>query len=155
MSSPVSSLRILPAEAESPLEAESLAPAEAGGGFADSLRGAIDEMGQLSSQADTKVASVLEGSGTDVHSALIAVEKADLFQRVRGLPANIHRPRPERKRMTNVGHAEQDIVNRREPFDQRMILENGRRAAAVTFHGGGRIERAEIRKHDLSMFRRD
>jgi flagellar hook-basal body complex protein FliE len=78
MSSPVSSLRILPAEVESPLGGASLAPAEAGGGFADTLRGAIDEMGQLSAQADTKVASVLEGSGTDVHSALIAVEKADL-----------------------------------------------------------------------------
>ena len=78
MSSPVSSLRILPAEVESPLEAASLVPAEAGGGFADTLRGAIDEMGQLSSQADTKVAGVLEGSGADVHSALIAVEKADL-----------------------------------------------------------------------------
>jgi hypothetical protein len=36
-------------------------------------------MGQLSSQAETKVAGVLEGTGTDVHSALIAVEKADLF----------------------------------------------------------------------------
>ena len=36
-----------------------------------------------------------------------------------------------------------------------MILEDCRGAAAVTFHGGGRIERAEIRKHDLTMLRRD
>jgi flagellar hook-basal body complex protein FliE len=75
MSSPVSSLRILPAEIES---AAAGFPAASGGGFAATLRGAMDEMGELSSQAETKVASVLEGNGTDVHSALIAVEKADL-----------------------------------------------------------------------------
>ena len=74
MSSPVSSLRILPAEIES---AASGFPA-AGTGFADTLRSAIDEMGELGSQAETKVAGVLEGNGADVHSALIAVEKADL-----------------------------------------------------------------------------
>jgi len=75
MSSPVSSLRILPSE----IESGTLDPAVAsGGGFAETLRGAMDEMGHLNSQAETKVASVLEGNGTDVHSALIAVEKADL-----------------------------------------------------------------------------
>jgi flagellar hook-basal body complex protein FliE len=77
MSSPVSSLRILPSEMEG-VGATGLAPAPSGGGFADTLKSAIDEMGQLSSQAETKVAGVLEGGGTDVHSALIAVEKADL-----------------------------------------------------------------------------
>jgi flagellar hook-basal body complex protein FliE len=75
MSSPVSPLRILPAEIESGASVESPAT---GGGFADSLRSAMDEMGELSSQAETKVAGVLEGTGVDVHSALIAVEKADL-----------------------------------------------------------------------------
>jgi flagellar hook-basal body complex protein FliE len=75
MSSPVSALRILPAEIES---AAGAFPPASEGGFADTLRGAMDEMGQLSSQAETKVAGVLEGNGTDVHSALIAVEKADL-----------------------------------------------------------------------------
>jgi flagellar hook-basal body complex protein FliE len=74
MSSPVSSLRILPAEIESAV-GEFPPPA---GGFADTLRGAMDEMGELGSEAETKVASVLAGNGTDVHSALIAVEKADL-----------------------------------------------------------------------------
>jgi flagellar hook-basal body complex protein FliE len=73
MSSPVSPLRILPAEIESPA-----APAAEGGGFAATLRDAIDEMGELSSQAQDQVSSVLEGSGGDVHTALIAVEKADL-----------------------------------------------------------------------------
>jgi flagellar hook-basal body complex protein FliE len=74
MSSPISSLRILPAEIQS--AAESASPS--GSGFADTLRGALDEMGELSSQAETKVAGVLTGNGTDVHTALIAVEKADL-----------------------------------------------------------------------------
>jgi flagellar hook-basal body complex protein FliE len=75
MTSPVSSLRILPSEIESGA-AESAAAS--GGGFADTLRGAMKEMGELSAQAETKVAGVLTGTGTDVHSALIAVEKADL-----------------------------------------------------------------------------
>src|SRR5713226_7552556 len=74
MSSPVSSLRILPAEIAS---AAGPSPAS-GGGFAATLRGAMDEMGEMSSQAESKVASVLAGNGADVHSALIAVEKADL-----------------------------------------------------------------------------
>ena len=79
MSSPVSALRILPAEIESAAGGSpTVSGSVAGGGFADTLRGAMDEMGQLSSQAETKVAGVLEGNGTDVHSALIAVEKADL-----------------------------------------------------------------------------
>lgn len=75
MSSPVSSLRILPAEIES---ASAEFPSTSGGGFADTLRDAMDEMGQLDAQAETRVGSVLEGTGGDVHSALIAVEKADL-----------------------------------------------------------------------------
>jgi flagellar hook-basal body complex protein FliE len=49
-----------------------------GGGFAETLRGAMDEMGSLQGAAESKVADVLEGSGGDVHSALIAVERADL-----------------------------------------------------------------------------
>ncbi len=76
MSSPVSSLRILPAEIES--TAAGFPEASAGGGFADTLRDAMGEMGNLQSQAEGKVAGVLEGTGGDVHTALIAVEKADL-----------------------------------------------------------------------------
>jgi flagellar hook-basal body complex protein FliE len=70
-----SSLRILPADSGSaPLSADD-AP---GAGFRDVLHSAIDDIQQLESQADAKVAGVLTGSGTDVHSAMIAVEKADL-----------------------------------------------------------------------------
>ena len=76
MSSPISALRILPAEMESAAAGGS--PAASGEGFADTLRGAMNEMGELGSQAETKVAGVLAGNGADVHTALIAVEKADL-----------------------------------------------------------------------------
>jgi flagellar hook-basal body complex protein FliE len=75
MSSPISFLRILPAEMESPATEF---PAASGGSFADRLRGAMDEMGDLSAPAEGKIAGVLAGNGTDAHSALIAVEKTDL-----------------------------------------------------------------------------
>lgn len=47
-------------------------------GFLETLRGAMDQVNELQSTANTKVAGVLDGSGMDVHSAMIAVEKADL-----------------------------------------------------------------------------
>jgi flagellar hook-basal body complex protein FliE len=46
--------------------------------FLDTLHAAVDQVGQLQSQADTQVASMLNGNGQDVHSAMIAVEKANL-----------------------------------------------------------------------------
>ncbi len=75
MSSPISSLRILPAEADITAD-QTAAPSE--GGFAATLHSAMDEMSALGAQAETKVADALTGTGGDVHSALIAVEKADL-----------------------------------------------------------------------------
>jgi flagellar hook-basal body complex protein FliE len=47
-------------------------------GFVETLRGAMDQVNQLQQTADAKVGALLDGSGMDVHSALIAVEKADL-----------------------------------------------------------------------------
>ena len=71
----ISSIRILPAEAD----VSSLRPSTSSeAGFRDVLHSAIDDIQQLESQAQAKVAGVLEGNGADVHSALIAVEKADL-----------------------------------------------------------------------------
>jgi flagellar hook-basal body complex protein FliE len=70
----ISSLRILPAEAD-----VSLRPSTPDGpAFREVLHSAVDDIQQLESQAQAKVAGVLEGNGADVHSALIAVEKADL-----------------------------------------------------------------------------
>jgi flagellar hook-basal body complex protein FliE len=78
MSAAIPSLRILPAEAESAsLQSSSLGAGE-DSGFLNVLHSAMDDMQQLQGQAEAKVAGVLEGNGADVHTALIAVEKADL-----------------------------------------------------------------------------
>jgi flagellar hook-basal body complex protein FliE len=42
------------------------------------LRGAVDQVNQLQSDASTKVSSMLSGNGQDIHSTMIAVQKADL-----------------------------------------------------------------------------
>ncbi|MGP0020514.1 MAG: flagellar hook-basal body complex protein FliE [Candidatus Sulfotelmatobacter sp.] len=76
MSGAISSLRILPAEA-GPASLRSPASTSESG-FRDVLHSAIDDIQQLEGQAETKVAGVIEGNGADVHSAMIAVEKADL-----------------------------------------------------------------------------
>lgn len=71
----ITSLRILPAE----LDTATIRPATASEpDFRHVLHGAIDDIQQLEAQAQQKVAGVLAGNGSDVHSALIAVEKADL-----------------------------------------------------------------------------
>jgi flagellar hook-basal body complex protein FliE len=49
-----------------------------GSGFLDTLHSAVNQVSQLQSEADTQVASMLNGNGQDVHSAMIAVEKANL-----------------------------------------------------------------------------
>ena len=75
MNGAISSLRILPADTG----ISALPSADASEpGFRDVLHSAIDDIQQLEGQAETKVAGVLTGNGADVHSAMIAVEKADL-----------------------------------------------------------------------------
>ncbi len=75
MSGAISSLRILPAE----IDTAALRPSgQPGSGFADVLDSAMNDMAELQGQAEEKVAGVLGGNGVDVHSAMIAVEKADL-----------------------------------------------------------------------------
>lgn len=46
--------------------------------FMGTLRNAMDQVNQLQSEADGKVTQLLTGNGQDVHSAMIAVEKANL-----------------------------------------------------------------------------
>ncbi len=75
MSSAISSLRILPAD----VDWGGFQPAASSeAGFREVLHSAIDDVQKLEGQAEAKVAGVLSGNGSDVHSALIAVEKADL-----------------------------------------------------------------------------
>jgi flagellar hook-basal body complex protein FliE len=74
MADPISNLRILPSDAGA--SAKSVAPRE--WGFMETLRGAMDQTKELQGTADAKVAGLLDGSGMDVHTAMIAVEQADL-----------------------------------------------------------------------------
>jgi flagellar hook-basal body complex protein FliE len=46
--------------------------------FMEALQGAMDQVEQLHQDAQGKVVGMLDGSGEDVHSAMIAVEKASL-----------------------------------------------------------------------------
>ena len=46
--------------------------------FFDALQGAMNQVEQLHASAEGQVAGMLDGAGGDVHSAMIAVEKAGL-----------------------------------------------------------------------------
>ncbi len=74
MSNPISSIGSMPSGATN---ASSIrGPRE--WGFVETLRGAMEQVNDLQNTAESKVGTLLEGSGMDVHSAMIAVEKADL-----------------------------------------------------------------------------
>lgn len=49
-----------------------------GAGFMDTLRTTINQVDELRTDAQSKVGDLLRGDGQDIHSAMIAVEKADL-----------------------------------------------------------------------------
>jgi flagellar hook-basal body complex protein FliE len=74
MSNTISTLRILPAEIE-PIRPRAK-PEESE--FTGTLRAAMDDLESVHAQAERKVSELLEGNGMDVHSAMIAVEKAEL-----------------------------------------------------------------------------
>jgi flagellar hook-basal body complex protein FliE len=47
-------------------------------GFGKVLREAVTQIDQAQDQAQTKIGQVMQGNGGDLHTAMIAVEKADL-----------------------------------------------------------------------------
>ena len=69
-------LRILPAD----LPQAAARTAEAGGesSFGEALKDAVADVENSGLDANYKVSSLLEGTGADVHDAMIAMEKADL-----------------------------------------------------------------------------
>jgi flagellar hook-basal body complex protein FliE len=73
MNNSISSIRILPADI-------GIAPTGVaeGGKFFETLQQSIDEVGGAQGDPATQVAQLLNGKGADLHSAMIAVEKADL-----------------------------------------------------------------------------
>jgi flagellar hook-basal body complex protein FliE len=48
------------------------------GGFGASLKNAIDRVGELSDASDKQVSELVQGDRQDIHSVMIAVEKADI-----------------------------------------------------------------------------
>jgi len=78
MNNPIAPIRILPADITSP-SAPSVAPAGEGkDDFLSTLQQSMDAVEGAQGDAQTQVAQLLNGKGADLHSALIAVEKADL-----------------------------------------------------------------------------
>src|ERR1022692_4115614 len=73
MTNSISSIRILPADINP-------APAgtPSGGKFLETLQQSMDQVEGAQGDAATEVAQLLNGKGADLHSAMIAVEKADL-----------------------------------------------------------------------------
>jgi flagellar hook-basal body complex protein FliE len=75
MSSAISGIRILPAE----IESSQVRPKPGGGStFGDVLRGAVAETDSLQQTAEEQIGEMMKGNGSDVHQAMISVEKADL-----------------------------------------------------------------------------
>lgn len=68
-------LRILPAEVEFTRSAEKGSSEE---DFGAALKNAVEQVDTFQAQANQKIGDLLGGGDVDVHSAMIAVEKADL-----------------------------------------------------------------------------
>jgi|SRR5271170_7484125 len=73
MNNSIPSLRIMPAD----MGAAPTAATE-GGKFLETLQQSIDQAEGAQGDAASQVAQLLNGQGADLHSAMIAVEKADL-----------------------------------------------------------------------------
>jgi len=71
----------LPAAFPGTLPTSPTAPTDADGeqgGFGATLRTAIDRVGELSDASDQQVSELVQGERQDIHSVMIAVEKADI-----------------------------------------------------------------------------
>jgi flagellar hook-basal body complex protein FliE len=73
MNNSISPVRILPAELGTPR-----VRSKEGGNFMETLQQTMDEVQGAQGDAQNKVSELLNGAGTDLHRAMIAVEKADL-----------------------------------------------------------------------------
>jgi len=75
----ISSIRILPADVTRPGAAGTVAPAADGqDSFLGTLQQSMDAVEGAQGEAAAQVAQLLNGKGADLHTAMIAVEKADL-----------------------------------------------------------------------------
>lgn len=74
--SPLSPLS--PIGAAKPAQGNGPAGAEGELGFGDLLKQALQEVNQASAQAEVEARNLMTGEGADMHSAMLAVQKADL-----------------------------------------------------------------------------
>ena len=73
MNNSISPIRILPADVGT-----AVTGAAGSGKFLETLQQSMDQVEGAQGDAATEVAQLLNGKGADLHSAMIAVEKADL-----------------------------------------------------------------------------
>ena len=73
----ISGIRITFAEPVNPKPVQQT-PAAEDGSFTQSLTNAMDKVESLRTDAQQQVASLLSGNGGELHSTMIAVEKADV-----------------------------------------------------------------------------
>ncbi len=79
MTNSISSLRILPAEISPASTAGAVsAGGEEQGNFLSTLEQSMNAVEGAQGEAENQVAQLLNGQGADLHTAMIAVEKADL-----------------------------------------------------------------------------
>jgi flagellar hook-basal body complex protein FliE len=74
MNNAISGIRILPVDVGTTPTRPTVTPEK----FADTLENAMQQVESSQAEAQNKVTELLNGQGLDVHSAMIAVEKADL-----------------------------------------------------------------------------
>ena len=79
MNNTISPIRILPADITTPTPPASVTPGGEGeDSFLSTLQQSMDAVEGAQGDAQTQVAQLLNGQGADLHTAMIAVEKADL-----------------------------------------------------------------------------
>ena len=78
MSSPIQAFSSVEQIAQSAGNVSSAGGPGDGSDFLQTLDGMLNQVGDMQTNAQQQVSDLLQGDGQDVHSAMIAVEKADL-----------------------------------------------------------------------------
>jgi|HubBroStandDraft_6_1064221.scaffolds.fasta_scaffold2771100_1 flagellar hook-basal body complex protein FliE len=78
MASPIQAFSATQQMAQAASGAASTAGAGDGTDFLNTLDGMLNQVGDMQTDAQQQVSDLLQSDGQDVHSAMIAVEKADL-----------------------------------------------------------------------------
>jgi len=72
-----------PGEFQQKVSGTSTSSSDSSSGFWDTLKDTLNQVQHVQNEADQKVTDLVTGKGEDIHSAMAAVEKADLsFQLV-------------------------------------------------------------------------